>query len=239
MFGALCYVTSVWFLLADKCSYVLILANSANVLSAIGNDRRYSETMIGDELRFNENQSLLISNFTSSSSLSQRSYNTYDQERGLIHSGRSGKMSSRQRTLERELETEDPSLVASSDDALASSDDGLEDNFIPRKSKNKYYMVKSGSDSDQGGSIYEKKNVDPPRKKSEGAGNRVRSRTGELFSNYERDQSFDGLSEEERGIEKPKTSVSILKAAYSKKAIDSKTVDRYICNRVSQKNFTS
>ena len=145
-------------------------------------------------------------------------------------------MSSRQRTLERELETEDPNLVASSDDALASSDDGLEDNFIPRKSKDKdkYYMVKSGSDSDQGGSIYEKKNVEPPRKKSEGAGNRVRSRTGELFSNYKRDQSFDGLSEEERGIEKPKTSVSILKAAYSKKAIDSKTVDRYIYNYTFQ-----
>ncbi|XP_065066972.1 uncharacterized protein LOC135692662 isoform X8 [Rhopilema esculentum] len=158
-----------------------------------------------------------------------RSYDTYDQERGLIHAGRSGKMSSRQRTLEQELNTEDPSFVTSSDDALASSDDGLEDNFIPRKHSGQYYVAKGSSESEheEGGNIYRKKNIEPPRAKSEPAGTRVKSATGKLLDNYERDQSFDNLSEGERDIEKPKTSVSILKAAYSQQAVETKPLDRY------------
>ena len=148
-------------------------------------------------------------------------------------------MSSRQRTLERELNTEDPSFVASSDDALASSDDGLEDNFIPRKSSDTYNMVKDKSDNEEGSgnSIYEKKNIEPPRAKSQPAGNRVSSATGRLMDNYVKDQSFDNLSDAE--IEKPKTSVSVLKAAYSQKAVESKPVERYkVDEELEQIRFT-
>lgn len=171
---------------------------------------------------------------------SQRHYETYDQERGLIHAGKSGKMSSRQRTLEQELNTTDPSFVASSDDALASSDDGLEDSPIPRKSSETYYMVKYKDDSEESGSgnVYEKKNIEPPRSKSEPAGNRVQSATGKLLDNYEKDQSFENLSDGDN-VEKPKTSVSVLKAAYSQKAVQSRPIERYkVDEELEQIRFT-
>jgi len=165
---------------------------------------------------------------------SQRHYDTYDQERGLMHTGRSRKMSSKQRTLERELNTTGTSHVSSRDDGLTSSDDGLEDSFIPRTSSETYYMVKYRSDSDEGqsgsgsgsGSVYEKKNIEPPRAKSQPTGNRVQSATGKLFDNYEKDQSFENHTDG-GNIEKPKTSVSVLKAAYSQKPVESKPVERY------------
>lgn len=137
-------------------------------------------------------------------------------------------MSARQRTLERELRTEDPTTITSSDDALASSDDGLEDAFIPRKSSDSYYMVKEKNVNDEGGNIYQKKNIEPPRAKSQPAGNRVQSATGKLLDNYVKDQSFDNLSDGD--IEKPKTSVSVLKAAYAKKTVENKPLERYKVN---------
>ena len=155
----------------------------------------------------------------------------YDEERGLINSKRSGRMSARQRTLERELNTEDPSLVASHEEAIAmSSDDALEDSFIPRKpskSDTNFYMVKESESKEQNGSIYEKRNIEPPKKGSEPAGNRVRSATGKLMDNYVKDQSFDNLSEEEKvAIEKPQLPVSQLKSAYASRANGGKSVDR-------------
>ena len=149
-------------------------------------------------------------------------------------------MSSRQRTLEQELNTTDPSFVASSDDALASSEDGVDDAFIPRKSSETYYMVKCKDETEESGngSVYEKKNIEPPRSKSQPAGNRVQSATGRLMDNYVKDQSFDNLSEGEN-IEKPKTSVSILKAAYAQKAVENKPVGRYkVDEELEQIRFT-
>lgn len=171
---------------------------------------------------------------------SQRRYETFDQERGLIHSGRSGKMSSRQRTLEQELNTEDPSAIVSSDDALASSDDGLEENFIARESPETYYLVKEekrDSDENGSGSIYEKKNIEPPRAKSQPAGKRVTSATGKLLDNYAKDQSFENLSDGD--TDKPKTSVSVLKAAYAQKTVENKPLERYkVDEELEQIRFT-
>ena len=149
-------------------------------------------------------------------------------------------MSSKQRTLEQELNTTDPSFVASSDDALGSSDDGLEDSPIPRKSSETYYMVKYKDDSEEpvSGTVYDKKNVEPPRSKSQPAGNRVQSATGKLLDNYVKDQSFDNLSDGDN-FEKPKTSVSVLKAAYSQKAVQSKPIERYkVDEELEQIRFT-
>ncbi len=141
-------------------------------------------------------------------------------------------MSSRQKSLEKELETEDPALLSTHDEAkAASSDDGLEDSFIPRSEKRdsiSYYMVKDSRSSDEGGSIYEKRNVDAPRKKSEGAGSRIRSATGQLMDNYEKDQSFDELSEDERNgrVNTSFTPVSVLKQTYTAQASNAKTAER-------------
>ncbi len=142
-------------------------------------------------------------------------------------------MSSRQKSLEKELNTEDPSLITSHDEARAasSSDDCFEDKFIPRepKDENVFQMVTEAPKNGTG-TIYEQRNIDNPRRKSEPVGARVRSRTGKLMDNYEKDQSFDELSndddDDKKKIEKPCIPVSELKKTYINQVESGKTVER-------------
>ena len=141
----------------------------------------------------------------------------YDEERGLYRVGRSGRKSSREKLLEQELNTADPEL---SRPVVKVEDDDYGDKFIIRR------FVKEGeeieddtqsnsSEDSQGKSVYEKKNVPPPRKISQ-PGNRIQSRQGKLFDQYEKDLTFE--SEEaakQREVVRSSQPISHLKSTYN------------------------
>eukprot|EP00794_Sanderia_malayensis_P006006 gene6006-6704_t len=204
-------------------------------------DEKHSSSDSDEELNVRRRSSGSSSGYRRSPD--KRQVKAYDEERGLINITRSGRMSSRQKSLEKELETEDPTLIASHEEARrTSSDDGLGD-LIQRKSidltseenldSETFYMIKetsstngNGGDEESATNVYAKRNVDAPRKRSEGRGRRIESATGQLMDNYERDMSFDGelASSEDKVASFPP--VSLLKQTYVASASRGKSEGR-------------